>query len=105
MQDRQLFKDSRFSVQFRYPPNTPQGYSVDKSERQQDDALRVHFVARDSQELYIEVTKYSALLAQIEYQQHRAELENRFSELIITELKEIKGMKLLTDFFMTRARH
>ena len=94
MQDWQLFKDSRFSLQFRYPPNTPQGYSVDKSESQQDDALRVHFISRDSQELYFEVTKYSALLARIEYQQHKAELEKRFSELVITESKEISWKSL-----------
>jgi len=94
MQDWHLFKDSRFSLQFRYPPNTPQGYFVNKSESQQDDALRVHFVARDSQELYFEVTKYPAFLAQVEYQQHKADLEKRLDEFRITELKKITWKSL-----------
>ena len=94
MQDWQLFKDSRFSLQFRYPPKTPQGHFVNKTESQQDKAVRVHFVSRDSQELYFEVTKYQALHAQDEYRQHRQDLEKRLDEFNIKDLEQITWKSL-----------
>jgi hypothetical protein len=83
------FNDPRFGLVFKYPEETPLGHAVDKAESQQDEFVRVHLTSRDSKELYFEVTKYHIISAQIEYQQHRENLEQRFSELIITELKEM----------------
>lgn len=83
------FKDSRFALLFKYPGETHQGNSVEKTESRQDEVVRVHFVARDSQEVYFEVTKYGAVPARVEYQQHKQNLEKRFEPFTITELKEI----------------
>jgi hypothetical protein len=87
--DWQQFKDSRFSLRFKVPERTPQGRFVNKTESEQGDPIRVHFISQNSKELYFEVTKYERLSAQTEYQQHRANLEKRFSEFFITELKEM----------------
>jgi hypothetical protein len=89
MDDWQRFKDSQFSLLFKYPEETPQGHFVDKAESLQGESIRIHLASRDSKELYFEVTKYQDLPAQMEYHQYREKLEQRFSELIITELKEM----------------
>ena len=88
MESWQLFTDPRFELRFHYPATTPQGHSVEKTEDQHDDVLRVHLVSRDSQELYFEVVEYPNLLPREEYEQHRAYLEQRFDDLAITELQE-----------------
>jgi len=84
MQDWRLSRDSRFALQFRFPPRTSQGYPVDKTESQQDEAVRVYFFSRDSQELYFEVTRYYALGAQAEYRRHWQHLEKQLDEFRIT---------------------
>jgi hypothetical protein len=88
MDNWQRFKDPRVGLVFKYPERTPQGQIVDKAESQQATAVRIHITSRDSKELYFEVTKYHGLFSQGEYQQHRENLEQRFSELTITELEE-----------------
>lgn len=94
MQDWQLPKDSRFALQFRFPPTTSQGYPVDKTESQHDEGVRVHFFSRDSQELYFEVTRYYALRAQVEYEPHKVDLEKRLDEIRITDLEQITWKSL-----------
>jgi hypothetical protein len=89
MDDWQQFKDSRFSLCFKVPEQTSQGHFVNRAESQQGESIRVHFISMDSKELYFELTKYETLTAQLEYQQPRANLEKRFSEFFITELKEM----------------
>jgi hypothetical protein len=83
------FKDPRFGLVFEYPEETSQGHFVDKAESQQAGTVCTRLTSRDSKDLYFEVTKYQDLPAQMEYHQHRENLEQRFSELIITELKQI----------------
>lgn len=85
------FKDQRFSLKFRYPEETPQGFPVEIMEREHNGMVRVHLVSSQKKELYFEVTKYPALSAQFIFQEHTAELESRFEDLLITELREIDG--------------
>lgn len=92
MQNWQHFVDTRFALGFRYPPTTPQGHPVEKTESQKDDVVRVHFTSKNSQELYFEVTKYFGLPAQVEYQQHKKSLEERTEEFVVSDLKEILWM-------------
>lgn len=87
MRNWHVFNDSRFALSFKYPGETPQGHLVEQIEGQKNDALRIHFISKERKELYIEVTKYHALPARVEYAQHKRELENRFEELYITELR------------------
>jgi len=94
MDDWQEFRDAKFTLLFKVPEATPQGHFVDKTEGEQGESIRVHFTSRDSKELYFEVTKYEALTPQTEYQQHRTNLEKRFSKFSITELKEIDWKSL-----------
>ena len=87
MQRWMLFEDQRFSLVFKIPEGTPQGHNVERIDSQQDIAVRVHFVSRNSKEVYFEVTKYVDLAPMVEYQLHKADLERRFSDLSITDLE------------------
>lgn len=89
METWDLFASDEFALQFKHPIVTGQGKPVDRIESQTESMHRVHFITRGSRELYFEVTKYPALPAQLEYRQHRQNLENRFGEFSISDLKEI----------------
>jgi hypothetical protein len=94
MQNWQLFDDKRFALQFKYPSKTPQGSLIDRTEGQHDETIRVHFISRDSEELYFEVTKYHGLPPREEYRRHKEELKKRFTELSITDIQEINWKSL-----------
>ena len=61
-------------------------------ERQEAEAIRVHFTSKNSHELYFELTKYIDLSPPIEYQHHKESLEKRFDPFSISDLKEIRWM-------------
>jgi predicted kinase len=90
----QLFDDSRFDLQFRYPRETSEGNRIEKKERQENEVIRVHLVSRDSQQLYLEVTKYQGLDPKQEYERHKEDLEKRFQELSITDIQAIDWKSL-----------
>ena len=92
MQNWQHFADSSFALGFQYPRTTPQGHTVEKAESQGDEWVRVHFTSKDSRELYFEITKYFDLRAQVEYQRHRAFLQESLEQFSISVLKEIHWM-------------
>lgn len=92
MQNWQHFADARFALGFRYPQITPQGHSINRAERQEDNSVRVHFTSKDSRELYFEITKYFDLPAPDEYQHHKESLERRPEEMLVSDLKEIRWM-------------
>ena len=50
--------------------------------------FRVHILAPNSREVYFEVSKYSSLEAESEYQQHIRSLSEQFQTIAITELIE-----------------
>lgn len=102
LQDWQLFFDPRFAVRFQYPRVTPQGHPVIKKESRRDDAVRIHFVSKDSQELYFEVTQYASLPVQTEYRQHKQELERRLDDFAITELNETNLTSQLAQAYSFR---
>ena len=84
----QQFAHPAFRLRFSYPTVTPQGRVVDRADDQRDDTVRVHLTARDSQELYVEVSHFPNLSPQQEYTRHRAYLEQRFGAGAITDLTE-----------------
>lgn len=92
MQNWKHFTDSRFALGFQYPEITPQGHSVQSTENQETELVRVHFRSKDSAEVYFEITKYQNLSAQMEYQRHKEDLEKRPEGFVLTELKEIRWM-------------
>lgn len=81
------FRDSSFSLVFKYPESTPEGSTVEQTESSSGDLARVHFVSRDSGELYFEITKYRDLHPEQEYEQHSAALRKRFAKMSITDLQ------------------
>ena len=92
MQDWLHFSDPRFALGFQYPEITHQGHFVEWTESEEDDFVRVLFRSKDSREVYFEITKYQDLSAQMEYQQHKDNLEKRPERFAVTDLKEIRWM-------------
>jgi hypothetical protein len=92
MQDWLHFSDPRFALGFQYPEITHQGHFVEWTESKEDDFVRVLFRSKDSREVYFEITKYQDLSAQLEYQQHKDNLEKRPEGFAVTDLKEIRWM-------------
>jgi hypothetical protein len=88
MENWQLFDDSRFGLQFRYPTLASDGEPVDRVETEADGILRDHILVPQGREVYFEVTKYSGLSAAAEYGGHKASLPKQFDPLSITELNE-----------------
>lgn len=90
MKNWKTFADPRFQLRFRYPAVTPQGNMVELEEEETSDFVRVHFISRDSQEVYFEVRRYRDLSPHDDYQQHRAYLEKQFEDerFTITELTD-----------------
>ena len=92
MQNWQHFVYPGFALGFKYPQITPQGHLVEKVETQSEERIRVHFMSKESRELYFEITKYIGLPAQAEYQNHKEYLENRPEGHIVSDLREIRWM-------------
>ena len=92
MENWQHFSQPEFALGFQYPQTTPQGHIVEKTERQEEGAIRIRFTSKDSYELYFEIAKYDDLSPQIEYQHHKMNLEQRADRFVISELKEIRWM-------------
>lgn len=88
MENWQLFSDSQFALQFKYPILATDGEPVDRAEAQQDGMLRVHILSPKSREVYFEVSKYDLVTAESEYQRHKEYLPKQFHPLTVTELKE-----------------
>ena len=86
----QRFTRPGFAVEFSYPPVTPRGHSVERSEEPFRDYARVHLSSPDRQELYVEVVRFHELQPEDEYRQHRAYLEQRFGSDSITPLARTK---------------
>lgn len=89
MENWRLFRDARFSLQFKYPRLATDSEPVELVETQQHGMLRVHILAPKSREVYFEVSKYDLLAAESEYQRHKEYLPKQFQPLAISELKEI----------------
>ena len=100
-EDWHLFADSRFELHLRYPTITPQGYAVEKTEYQREDAARVHWTSQDSDEVYFEVVKFLGLSPQGEYQRHEADLVQRFKGLMLSPLQStsLDGLPAFTYTF------
>ena len=92
MQDWQHFAEFGFALGFQYPQTTPQGHTVERSTSQGDNSVRVHFTSRDSHELYFELTKYTDLSPQVEYEHHKGSLEKKLNQFRISDLKEIRWL-------------
>ena len=88
MHDWQLFDDSRFTLEFKYPRLATDGEPVEWVETQQAQMLRVHILSPKSREVYFEVSKYGLLTAKSAYQLHKENLTKQFHQLSITELRE-----------------
>ena len=88
MENWRLFRDARFSLQFKYPRLATDGEPVDLVETQQHGMLRVHILAPKSRGVYFEVSKYDLLTAEAEYQHHKKYLLKQFQQLVISKLKE-----------------
>src|SRR5215475_14195977 len=88
MENWQLFRDSQFALQFKYPNVAMDGEPVERVETQQDRMFRVHILSPKSREVYFEVSKYDLLTAESEYQRHKEYLPKQFDSLSITELEE-----------------
>ena len=83
-----IFSDTRMAFQLKYPQTTPQGHPVRIKEVSVGGGIRVHFVSENSQELYFEVTWYSNLSPAEGYGRLKEEVEKRFEEVNVSELKE-----------------
>lgn len=91
-QDWVHFTDSRIALALQYPKVTPQGTPVEVDENQDEDTIRLHFRSTGSREVYFEITKYQDLSPQMEYEQHKENLERRPEKFILTDLREIHWM-------------
>jgi hypothetical protein len=92
MQNWPHFSNPEFALGFQYPQSTPHGHIVEKVERREEGAIRIHFTSKDSRELYFEISKYDHLSPQVEYQRHKENLETRPEQFVVSELKEIRWM-------------
>ncbi|HET9909376.1 MAG TPA: hypothetical protein VFQ23_22200 [Anaerolineales bacterium] len=92
MQDWLHFTDSRIALALQYPKVTPQGNLVELDENHEQDTVRVHFRSTGSREVYFEITKYQDLSPQMEYEQHKENLERRPEKFVLTDFREIGWM-------------
>ena len=102
MQNWQHFTDSRFMLGFQYPQITPQGKPVELAENDVQEKVRVHITSKDSREVYFEITKYQDLSAQMEYERHKQNLEQRPEEFVVTDLREIHWMSQRAYEYLVR---
>ncbi len=75
-------------MQFSYPAVTPLGHDVTRNDEPFGDFPRVHLSSPESQELYVEVVRFTGLSPEDEYREHRRYLEQRFGADAVTALTE-----------------